>query len=626
MKRRQHGVNLDDGIALESRDEFARLYVHARADEAHRLEDWLMEPESEALILAGQIGSGKTTLLNHLLHAGPQYGIIRVQFDQTPLDETHGAFWAVLFGALLKEALSLECDCEGLGLALDDFELTRQRDWVALKRLLVGKPRSAVAATRTQRAYDVFGNNVKLAQRACGELLERIETVTGCSPPIIAEGVDKFAVGHSSYLGLTEVLDFLGQHKTLYEANAVHLFDKGREWVQSDKLFIGVLPDGAIAAMFEKRLGSYAPLYQDSFPLLVECSGGNARQALRLLNGFYFRRTQRRNDRTAAFALTAHRVAQDFLQFAFERFPAEMLAVLKRDKFIEPAVLTNQETATDARDIIYRNWAYLQSAPGPGESRWPLLVNPLVSDAVAWEKVMPEPPELKAARRWAKDKHMSPMGLSLPDDENGRRDRWPQVWEELSSSESSEDELSIVGLLEETASSLFSANRQDRVMVSYCDPLNLNVAVDFLIGKAATYGPFVCRELHLKGGEGTDPVVDLVSQVKAKDLSIVYAVFMEGSWTKAQLDALERLRDRFVETQMIWFVEHAALLNYLPHWPQFRQLMRFYVLEDDYLGSLSAEEMRADLEMLEDIGADREGGIGRLKSVLEYMKERGGAS
>jgi hypothetical protein len=245
-----------------------------------------------------------------------------------------------------------------------------------------------------------------------------------------------------------------------------------------------------------------------------------------------------------------------------------------------------------------------------------------VSDAVIWEKDTPEPPELTAVRRWARDHHISPMGLSMPEDEEGRPRAWKEIWEQLSSSESSEDELNIVRLLEEVASSLFSANRQDRIMVSYRDPQNLNIALDYLIGKAATYGPFLCREIRLIGGEGLDPAAKLMAEIKKKDEATIYAIFMEEAWTPGQIDTLERLRDRFIDVQMLWFVEHAALLRYLPHWPQFRQLLRFYTLEDDFLSALSREEIEEDLSVLSNVSGPKDSGIGRLRRVLRYLKSR----
>ena len=622
MKRRPHGVNLDDGVELSSVEDFDRLYVPARPEEECLLHEWMTASRAEALILSGQIGTGKTTLLNDVLRHAPGPGVVRVEFDQVPLEETQGAFLAVLLGALLKAALALGCSCDGLGITLSDFGLSRSGGWEALRDLILIAPPSGAEARRVRAVYEVFNENARQGQRACTALIERIETKAGALPPIIAEGVDKFVISRAGYIQLAGVLDFLSNYKTLYEANAFHLFDTAHKWVGSDKLFVGLLHDEIIVTMYERRLGSYAPLHRDAFPLLVEYAGGNARQALRLLNGYYFFRTQRGNDRSAAFAMAAHRVTQDLLQFGFDRFPANLLAIFKRDGYVEAGVLTSLETAQDAHAILYHNWALLRSAPSAGTTRWPLIINPLVSDAVIWEKDTPEPPELTVVRRWARDHHISPMGLSMPEDEEGRPRAWKEIWEQLSSSESSEDELNIVRLLEEVASSLFSANRQDRIMVSYRDPQNLNIALDYLIGKAATYGPFLCREIRLIGGEGLDPAAKLMAEVKKKDEATIYAIFMEGAWTPGQIDTFERLRDRFIDVQMLWFVEHAALLRYLPHWPQFRQLLRFYTLEDDFLSALSREEIEEDLSVLSNVSGPKDSGIGRLRRVLRYLKSR----
>ena len=67
MTRRAYGINLDDGVALTTEEDFARLYVAARPDELQRLQAWLSDPAAESMVLAGQIGSGKTTLLNDAL-------------------------------------------------------------------------------------------------------------------------------------------------------------------------------------------------------------------------------------------------------------------------------------------------------------------------------------------------------------------------------------------------------------------------------------------------------------------------------------------------------------------------------------------------------------------------------
>ena len=69
MKRRQHGVNLDDGVALSTDEEFGLLFVDGRPEARSTLQGWLAEDTQEAILFGGQIGTGKTTLLNEVLRA-----------------------------------------------------------------------------------------------------------------------------------------------------------------------------------------------------------------------------------------------------------------------------------------------------------------------------------------------------------------------------------------------------------------------------------------------------------------------------------------------------------------------------------------------------------------------------
>ena len=99
---------------------------------------------------------GKTTLLNDPLRHAPGPGIVRVEFDKAPLEETQGAFLAVLFGALLTKALALKCSLEGLGLALSDFGSVGRRGWQGLRELLLVAPESVAKAARVRAAYGIL--------------------------------------------------------------------------------------------------------------------------------------------------------------------------------------------------------------------------------------------------------------------------------------------------------------------------------------------------------------------------------------------------------------------------------------------------------------------------------------
>lgn len=623
MKRRSHGVNLDDGVALSTPEEFERLFVDARPEVTEELGVWLRDPDAAALIVAGQIGSGKTTLLSHM-HRGMGDGIIRVEFDQVPIDESPGAFLAVLLGATIQTALKLEVAVDGVGLDTRDFSASGIADWAGLVNLLLLPPASLSQASAIRCVYELCGRECGAVRKAWTQLVQRIETRLGAPPPIVAEGVDKFLTNRADYTALADTLDFLSDQKVIFEANAIHLFEVGRDWASCDKVLIEPADNAALLAMYEKRLGAYAPMHADVFPLLLQHSAGNPRQALRLLNGYYYRRVQKQNGIDGALAMSMHRASQDLLQLGFSSFPADLLAILRRDGFAEAALFSDPKTREDARVVVYRNWAMLERLPDAGETRWPIRINPLVSDAIRWEAAEPEASELVAARKWAEDRSMSPMGLTVPQDEETGESDWEAAWSELSSSESSEDELNIVGLLEEIAASLFSDCRQDRIVISYRSDENLGIAVEFLAGKAASHGPFVLKKIEARGGDGQDPIALLQSTVGKGSTMDVYCVFLDDAWNEAQLDALDRMRDRFADCQMLWFVSHESLLKYLQQWPQLRQLMRFYVLEDDFLSALSSEEIKADIDVLEELGADRREGIGKMRHVLEYLHGQGG--
>ena len=60
MKRNKYGINLDEGIALSSEEEFEILFIESDCDCETRLVDWIQMGE-QPLLFGGQIGCGKTT-------------------------------------------------------------------------------------------------------------------------------------------------------------------------------------------------------------------------------------------------------------------------------------------------------------------------------------------------------------------------------------------------------------------------------------------------------------------------------------------------------------------------------------------------------------------------------------
>jgi hypothetical protein len=625
VNRRSHGVNLDDGIALSTDEEFQLLFVDGQPEVRSTLQGWLADDEQDSMLFGGQIGTGKTTLLNEVLRTQPNALAIRIRFDTDCIDATEGGYVQLLFGQVLQACLNNSVSPDGCGIVIKDLVPLDRTDWRGVAHALTHPPETLAQATRLRENANVLTGNSNLVRRAVHVLLERLAEATKRRPVLVADGVDKFNPSTADYFALKDTLAFLAKHKTLFEVNAVHLFRADDFCNGIAKLFVGGLNADLLQQIFLKRLGGYGPAYSEAFSALADYCGGNVRQGLRLLNGYYHRRTQMRNDHTAALALACHRVGADLLSVPFDQFPADVFSVVKKDHYMEGSLLKNKLSAAAASDAVYKNWLFLDSEPSKeAPTQWPARINPLIDMAIDWKQALPPTPEEEAVRKWAAERHISPIGLNVPVDENGKP-AWKEFWEEMESSSSSEDEtLSILQLLEEIAAGLYGTERQDRIIVSYKQRGNLESVRDFLIGKANTYSFFPCTDIMLVGGDGEHPIEELMSKLSTRDPNCIYSVEMQGNWTDAQLRDLEHRRDLFDNLQMLWWVQEDALQRYLPFWQQLRQLFRIYRLEEELWRDISVDEIEADIELIQDLSSENDPeGVCRLKGVLEFLRTGG---
>jgi hypothetical protein len=630
VKRREYGINLDDGVALSTEEEFRLLYVPCNPDETACLQGWFADDTQESLLLGGQIGSGKTTLLKEVSRSFMDAQIITVSFDTDPIEPLEGGYCMILFGRILQACLRFGVEIDGCGIALSDFPTIDTDSWHAFADKTTTWPSNLREAERLRDACAIMTQNAELVRKACGELLDRLRDITSREPTIIAEGIDKFSPSTSEYFSIQDTLTFLVQRKTLFEVNAVHLFKEQDFRPGIRKLFVGGIGNVLLARMLQKRLGSYASIYQNAISLLSEYSGGNARQALRLLNAYYFRRTQRQNDHTEAIALACHQVGKDLLNMPYGRFPTEIFTVVKHDKYIEGSLFNDKkrEIREGANDALYHNWLFMQGEPNPATpTQWPSIINPLIDEAIEWKSDAPRTPEEEAVRKWAQDHDISPLGLNIPVDDNGKP-AWDKFWEEIeASSFSGRDALNILGLIEEIGAGLFGVERQDRIIITYQERKNLEAVRDFLVGEANTYSHFPCEEITLEGGEGREPVIVLLMLLAARDPNRIYSVELTGKWTDAQVRDLDRRRDILGNLQMLWWIQQDALKRYLRFWPQLRQFFRIYRLEDELWRGITMEEIQADIDFIKDMSDESDPeGVRRLRNVLVYLKEAGSKS
>ena len=85
MKRNQHGINLDEGIALVDEEEFKLLYIESACACERDLSTWISEGK-RAVLFGGQIGFGKTTAIKQAFRLSETTPDIEFHFGRNDLN------------------------------------------------------------------------------------------------------------------------------------------------------------------------------------------------------------------------------------------------------------------------------------------------------------------------------------------------------------------------------------------------------------------------------------------------------------------------------------------------------------------------------------------------------------
>lgn len=615
MKRQTNGVNFDEGLALQTQEELDVLFVDARREELSRLIAWSDSETQEPLLLGGQIGVGKSTLLSALMVREGRKPDLLMAFDREPPAMSPGGFWGYALAKLVQAGSARGVSIPA-GFAPADFPEASATDWPTICRLLTTPPASVSVADVLRKAHDRIAEHGELAERQCRALIEAMQQQAGRALRIVCEGVDKFPPGSAGIESLAPVLNLLVEFKTLFEVNAVHLFGRNSPWQRAPQVFIPPLAPRHIEELLAKRLGLYEAGRRDVLPAIAGFSGGNPRQALRLLMAYDYERGGKRHPVADALAKACNRIRNDYLYLAFEAIPSEVLLAVEREESIRAGLVEGVGLMTPAAQAIYRDWIVLQAEPEEGD-RWPARLNPLMQRAQIVADTLPESPETAAIRKWAERHGVNPYGLDF--DTSCKSS--VEVMNEVASSSSSMDVLNIVDLLDAIAASLFVTGRQDRILIAYRNSEVMATARDYLMGKANEMGFFPPKVIDLSTVVSDAATNVLLAQLA--DERVIYNVTLPRAPDKRLLADLDRRRDDIIPFEMLWWVHVDDLPLCLQHWPQLRQLMSVYRLEDELLGSLSPEEVQGDLDYLALLEKDE--GIreaeSSLKRVLNVVRE-----
>jgi len=610
MKRNQYGLNLDEGIALTSNEEFDLLYLESDSEVENRLVNWIKN-SSSSVIFGGQIGCGKTTTIERALRIAEKKPDIICHFDRNHINPSPLDTWLIVFAEVARfsapQAFSIIIEHlpgiqKILGVSTDE--------WKESVKLTLLEKYSPKALIKHQKFKELLEPLLEYLPGILKTILQEIESILGRRIFILASGVDKFELGTSAYISLSETLTVLASFKTLFEVNAVHLFANDR-WTQGlKKEVLAASSTHWIEAMLNKRLGVYAQVYKNQIPILSSYSGGIPRQALRLLDHFIIQ-NKHYPDQNDAIIHSVEAVNRDFFSFA-KKPKNEFLKAVAKQNYLETTLVSitgDQETAMRA---VFGNWIILKKHKQ--ESLWQACVNPIIKSSFVNLSV--SDPEMLLLKQYADQQGMSAHGLDI--------DVQMKDWQEtLRGVVDNPIALNITEILDTISSALLSKNREDRIIVAYENYQNAEIVRAYLEAKSNTYEYQVWKHIAVQGGKQQSPLNEILNFFSNETIDI-YSVDFVGDFNNEQLSELNLRRDTFIDKQLIWWIPKNKLAQYLVQLTQLRQLFQIFILEDDISKSLKIEEIDADIEFMQDLAESENTAefsyVSNLRKVLDYLK------
>jgi hypothetical protein len=616
MKRHKSGINLDEGIHLQSEWELDNLFIPCHEEQLQQLTAWLKTGDSP-LLLGGQIGCGKSSLILKAFQETTIKPDITLHFDQEGLNLSTGDFLRIVLTGFCECALKHQVNLAAFALP-KEFAALAEDDWEGFLTLLSPAQFSVASFNEQVKISEKLADNSGYIHKIIEAFGKLIEAKMAKPWFIFASGIDKFESESPAYFALKEVLTLLLPHKTLFEVNAVHLLNPIKALSEEEKLFLFSLTDENITQILNKRMGVYANVINKEIGILSQWAGGNPRQALRLLTHFETAKKNKNNNTLDSISVAIRSVNRDF--FAYGKQPEPEIMQFVKDKnqiaFNEFTLPGDKDTA---RRALYGNWFFISG--GPESGNWPAKVNPQVLSNFNW---IVEEPEVKILRHYAETLGISSQGLSFNlTSPTGERETGEKLFDYLSMNIESPISSNLSEIFDILSAALLSKNRSDRVIIAYKDASIIDASRSYLFAKANSYEYQSYSHAILSGGKDKEPLSNLLDTL-TQEIDI-FSFQFDGNWTKEQLHSLDKLRERLTQYQMIWWIEYESLSKYLQYWVQLRQLFEVFILEDELLSSLSRDEIKGDLEFIEELIESQQSSeanvFNNLKRVLEYLQK-----
>ena len=379
MKRNFRGVNLDEGIPLSTAQDFQLLHLDLYPEETATLVDWI-ESGKSSLRLGGQIGIGKTTLIKKVLNDENITPDIELHFDRDSVNPRFGDFYAIALAGFIQAAQKLDADISCISLP-EELNHEECKDWKQLREVLSPGKRTLKAHRLRKSIISEFENDIDYIDDVLTDLGSAISVALGRPLFILASGVDKFPPNRASFKSLEGLVNKLCEFKTLFEVNALHLFLKeiSGAFSKAERLCLSTCTKGQILELFSRRMGIYiSSIPENALSDLADLSGGNPRQALRLLVHYLDAKKKRLNVsdclREAALASSI-----DFFLYA-EKPSEELIQVVKKEGKLLAGTIMQPGDKDTALRALYGNWVLITGLPN--KDGWPVLINPLIEDVI----------------------------------------------------------------------------------------------------------------------------------------------------------------------------------------------------------------------------------------------------
>jgi hypothetical protein len=401
----------------------------------------------------------------------------------------------------------------------------------------------------------------------------------------------------------------------------------------SDAIILHNAGKQEVEAVLQKRLGNrYKDFYSGIIPAIVGLSGGNLRQGLKILTEYYYAIEVLKKTADQAFSYACSLTRNNSLYIAREKFPSDLIKVVYRDRYLLTETITGPQR-DNVHDALYNNWIMITNE-AKDKKQWESTINPLIIPASDIITDLPESPEVVLLKKWAKEHETSPFGLEI--DKSISEEQIEDIKSEMESENKGTvaatlaktrifdiidsesyglNPFNIIDLFERLAAYFLEEKRKDKIIIAYDDLEIAEIANGFIVGKAATYKPVECKDIFLKNPTAENIFTEIRNN---EDKYTALSIFFGNALSDKDVLTLNKLRDRFIQNRMIWWIKFDHLRSYLEKWAQLQQFFLIYRLDENLLAWITKEEVLEDLEEIDDSDSDEM--KNRLKKVLHYLE------